>query len=351
MISSRYSSIGGFLEFNFNPDEKWNFILGSRIDKDQRYHLTLNPRVGAVFTSSKIVAKALFGTAFLAPSPQNIYDRFGSFSTNDGGLTYASDFFQLPNPELEPQTIATWELGTRYFITKNFTIDIKAYFSKTENLISPITSDISPAIINGLYPNSTYQIDGFNIPIDQIQVNGNLGKSSIYGGSAALQYQFQTQSVRGNIFSSFSFVDGSTDIDEEGSIVERNLPGVAPVMIKMGGTVTTQKVSFHLRAQFISKQRTFSVSAVNDSNGNGNLFDDNEYKEISGYYALNANILYTVSSAMKLSLGVRNLLDRRYKNVNTGAGVVQGASSGSAEFNDGAPQNPIRVTTGLSFQF
>jgi len=351
--TSRYNVFGGFLEFNFSPNEKLNFILGSRLDKDERYELTINPRVGAVYADKKVIFKTLFGTAFLAPSPQNIFDRYGSFMTEDNGMTYSSTFFQLPNPELAPQTISTIETDLKYFIRSNLTFNLSSYYSRTENLISPVTNEISSSQIAQLYPASIYHIDGIAIPIDRIQINDNLGKSTIYGGSIGLNYQFQPSNFNGSAFASLSFVDGTIDIDEDGAIVERNLPGVAPLIVKFGGTLQTKKMTFHLRGQIVGTQRTFSTNSIEDVNQNDNIFDDEEYKEIEGYYVLNGNFIYSVNGSLKLSLGVRNLFDRRFKNVNIGAGVNESMAFGSeiAEFKEGAPQNPIRIITGLSFQF
>ena len=350
--TSRYSLMGGFLEFNFSPNEKLNFILGSRLDKDQRYELTVNPRLGASYSGKKTTAKALLSTAFLAPSPQNIFDRFGTFLTDDDGRTYTADFFQLPNPELKPQTITTLETNFEYFVKSNVVLSFSAYYSKVENLISPVTNEISSTRIEALYPGSIFNIDGRSIPVGRIQINDNLGKSTIYGGSVSLNYQFQSNALNGYAYASLSLIDGMIDLDEEGSIVERNLPGVSPLMLKMGGTVKTKKMTFHLRGQAIGKQRTFSTNSVRDANQNNNLFDDREYEEIDGYLIVHSNFAYLLNNSIKLTLGIRNLLDQRFKHVNIGAGVNE-ALSGSdiAEFRGGAPQNPIRITTGISFQF
>ena len=350
--TSRYSLVGGFLEFNFNPNDQWNFILGSRLDKDERYELTVNPRFGAVYSGSKTIIKTLFSTAFLAPSPQNIFDRFGTFQTADEGLTYTSSFFQLPNPELEPQTISTLETSVRYFVNPYLTFNLSAYYSRVENLISPVTDEISSGRIEELYPNSRFTIDGRSIPVDRIQINDNLGKSTIYGGSIALDYQFQGASFSGRAFASLSYIDGTIDIDEEGAIVERNLPGVAPFMLKLGGTIKTNQISFHLRGHLISTQRTFSTNSVKDSNQNNNLFDDDEYEELDGYLVIHSNVTYAFTDNLRFSINIRNLLDQRFKHVNIGAGVNESASgSDIVEFRGGAPQDPIRITTGLSFHF
>ncbi|MEO1255764.1 MAG: TonB-dependent receptor, partial [Bacteroidota bacterium] len=79
LITTAYSNVGALSQLSWqNP--KWNLTLGLRADKDDRYDLTINPRVGLIARPSpKVTLKGLFGTAYLAPSPQNISDRFGKF--------------------------------------------------------------------------------------------------------------------------------------------------------------------------------------------------------------------------------------------------------------------------------
>lgn len=354
LIETEYTSNGGLLELNLTPGKEWNFTIGSRLDKDQRYDLTINPRVGAVYTSEGgLIAKALFGTAFLAPSPQNIYDRYGIVETNDNGNTYFSNFYNLPNTQLEPQTISTWELGAKYFFARNLSLDVSSYYSRVTNLISPVSSEVYPERIDAVYPGMTYEIGGQTIAIDEIQINDNLGESTILGGSILLNYLLRAERVNADIYLSYSYVDGTTDVDEEGPAVERNLPGVAPHQIKFGGTVRTGKFTASIRANIVGKQRAFSFDGVKDANDNGNVIDDDEYTEIDGYVLLNANISYNLSNQFSLLFSGRNLLDQRYRNVNIGTGDNSDSFGGSAqaEFRDGAPQNPLRISMGIKFSF
>lgn len=347
LIETTYNSYGGLMELSIQPNDTWNFNIGSRIDKDDRFDLTFNPRIGAVYSpNDRFTAKALFGTAFLAPSPQNIFDRFGILDSNDGGLTYSSQFFALPNEGLEPQTISTIEAGLKYFITPNFCIDLTSYYSQVSNLISAVNSNVHPDRISQLYPNMEYEIGGVVFPINQIQINDNLGESKILGGHIMVNYLARTPTLNADFYMIYSYVDGTIDIDEEGAIEERNLPGVSPHQLKLGSTIRKGKFTSNLRLLLMGRQRGFATNALKSPTSN-------EFFEIDGYALLNVNFVYDLSESIGLTLTGRNLLDQRYRNVNIGAGVDPNLSGGAAEaeFQEGAPQNPIRITGGIRFTF
>lgn len=350
LVETNYNNIGGLVQLSWNS-EHVDITAGARVDRDDRFATTVNPRLGMVFKPShKLTIKTLFGTAYLAPSPQNIFERYGSFSTTNDGLNYTASFFNLPNPELDPQRISTYEVSGSFFISESLSLNMTSYYSKVTNFISPVNTFTNGDLIESLYPNQLYNIGGYTIPIDVIQVNDNLGEADIYGGNIQLQYRWQGYGKwNGDILMTQSLVDGNIDIDEEGPAVERNLPGVAPSIFRFGGTVRNSFLSINMRLSLVGKQRVFNVNGVQDTNNDENPNNDSKYQELSGYQLLNTNINFKVTEKFSLSLIGRNLLNQKYRNVNIGAApATNDGSSGSAEveFSNGAPQNPIRIQLG-----
>lgn len=350
LITSNYTNVGGFSQLMWQ-NEKWDMFLGLRADKDDRYDLTLNPRAGVVTRpSQKITIKALFGTAYLAPSPQNINDRFGIFETNDGGNTYTADFFQLPNQNLKPQTISTAEISSKLFVQSNFCIDFSAYYSTVQNSISPVNSEENPERVERIYPNREYEHAGTVYQIDSIQINDNLGESNIYGASITLNYLWKPNPyLSGDFHITSSFVDGSTDVDEAGPIESRNLPGVSTNITHLGATLKSGDFSLYTRLSFYSNQRTIGISTVKNHDNDGNRLNDIEYQEVSGYHRMDIYMIYALNEKVSLNLGVKNLTNTKYRNVNIGADPerVGGLGAASAELYRGVPQNPIRITFGI----
>ncbi|WP_420316162.1 TonB-dependent receptor plug domain-containing protein [Ekhidna sp.] len=345
LIETTYTNIGGLVQFRWNMTN-WDAIVGGRLDRDDRFSATFNPRLGFVYhpDGKSYVVKGTFGRAFLAPSPQNIFDRFGTFSTQDDGQTYAASFYHLPNPNLKPQTVSTVELSGKIFLDENFTVDASAYYSDVKNLITQINSGEHPDRIMTLYPNNEYEIAGQSYPIDLIEINDNLGESIIIGSSISLNYK-NPIGVLNHAFVNYSYITGTLDIDEEGPIQKRNLPGVSPHMVKIGSTLRFGSLHLDTRLNIVSKQHTIGPSTVKQS-------DPSVYQEIDGYLLLNAHLRYILSDRITFSISGRNITNQKYRNINIGASPEDdgGTGSGSVEFSGGAPQNPIRITGGISFK-
>lgn len=338
LIKTEYSTVGGLAQILYKLD-KLSITVGTRIDNDQRFGLAINPRAGLVFRpNSRVTLKALFGKAYIAPSPQYMYDRYGTFATFDDGQSYMSFFFQLPNPNLQPEIVKTGELSSQVLLSKNLNFSVTTYISLVEGSINP-SSDSTK--ISELYPESTY----LGYPVLSIQINDNLGTSTIYGGSATINYILNFQKNKVNAYASYSYVDGFQDIDEDGEMPARNLPGVSPHSFRVGLNYSyNQKLNFSPRIIVLGKQRTFNRASYM-------LTDNTKYQEIDGYFLLNANLRYDFGK-FGLFVSGFNLLNQRYRNVNIGCrpdGTPENEETGSAavEFYKGTPQNPIRITGGV----
>jgi iron complex outermembrane receptor protein len=349
LIERDFESIGAFLEFIFSPTPSWTVVAGTRVDNDSRYTTVLNPRLGIAYNKegAKLNGKLMFGTAFLAPSPQNTYDRFGTFFSTDDGQSYQSAFFAMPNPGLSPQEISTLELNLTYFITEDLSLTASPFYSHVTDIISPVSSTAYPDRIESLYPGNLYVTsEGEAYPVDVMQINDNLGEQNIYGGEIGVEYGWRVAGdLNGELRLDYSYVEGDIDIDEEGPEPKRNLPGVSPHIFRFGQTLRWKKFVLDTRLTVLSKQRTIGTGSVMTA-------DPTRYQEIDGYYILNAFIRYDVNEKLNVFVRGRNITDQRYRNVNIGARpeITDGAGAGISEFVRGAPQNPIRVELGASIK-
>jgi iron complex outermembrane receptor protein len=118
------------------PSRRASLTLGARGDYNTRFGGTFNPRVGFVtrFTD-RTTLKLLFGTAYLAPSPYQSYGHFGSFYSTDGGATYASDYWHVPNPDLKPQHKQTADVNLLHSLTPQIAVSASGFVSRFTNLI------------------------------------------------------------------------------------------------------------------------------------------------------------------------------------------------------------------------
>lgn len=350
LVKTDYNNIGGLLQARYSFDFPLTVTAGARVDNDDRFGTTVNPRLGLVYDKEKdYTIKALYGSAFLAPSPQYMYDRYGTFVPIDGGNSYTSFFFQLPNEDIDPQKVQTVELSFQKSIGNDFSVTATGYTSFVTGLISPVSDTVgSPeeTVIDQLYPNYLYP--GTNYGIFEIQVNDNLGESTIFGGNLNLNYQKELSGdfkLRASL--AYSYIDGITDIDEGGPMVERNLPGISNHTIKFRGVFKWQDLTISPALIWMSDQRVINAASVVDD-GDTNPNNNEEYQAIDGFVLVNANIDYQLTSKFALFVKGTNLLDQRYRNVNIGAAPESaGAGSAAVEFAGGAPQNPIRIMGGF----
>jgi outer membrane receptor protein involved in Fe transport len=331
-----FTNIGGFLQSQITLVNNLYLTLGGRYDYNSRYRSTLNPRAGLVYEFNKnLSAKLLYGSAFLAPSPLAAYDQFGTFISPDNGATYFSFFFRLPNPDLKPQTIQTFESSINYNI-KKFRVNLNAFYSLSNGLF-----DYGSDADNGNRYNGQYE----GWPVAFIEVIINRGEQTNYGGAIQLDYKENIgQRSRLNSYFSLSYVNGRVNnVNTNGEAVRTELPAISPFLLKGGLEVETRKFNVSLRGIFVNQQFSYARSQN----------DETKRQKLKGYTLLNLQANYNLTNYFTMFLQVRNLLDQRYTSVNLGASpeASLGGAAAQAEFANGAPQNPIRIMGGFNVKF
>lgn len=104
-------------EWHFMPD--WELTLGARYDNYSDFGHTLNPRAALVWqTAQNLTTKLLYGSAFRAPSFDQLY------AINNPVV--------LGNPDLKPETIDTYELAFDYRprFDLNWLVNLYSYRAK-----------------------------------------------------------------------------------------------------------------------------------------------------------------------------------------------------------------------------
>lgn len=98
------------------------FSAGLRYDDYSDFGDTWNPRLALVWQpNSKVTAKILYGEAFQAPNYQQLY---------------AETSRSLPNPNLEPETSRTIDLGLTYTPSRQLLLGINLFYLQLEDLIT-----------------------------------------------------------------------------------------------------------------------------------------------------------------------------------------------------------------------
>ncbi|HAS43850.1 MAG TPA: hypothetical protein DCS93_25435 [Microscillaceae bacterium] len=316
-----YNNLGGFIQLQYTPTPSLNFTVGNRYDYNTRFGSTFNPRLGIVVQPSpKLTLKAMYGSSFLAPSPLRTFEHYGTFFSNDGGQTYQSFFWHLPNPDLKPIRSQNLEAGVRYFISEAFSINLHGYYLWLSDLINNKPD-------NGNIYNNTF----LGWPVDFIEVPVNEGSQINYGGTLQLDYRKTFKTIQFNSYLAFSYVDGRVDILGNGEKVEIGL--ISPLQLKTGIDITwNKKLSFSPRLVWLNTQRLNSFAQENPG----------KRQTLNGYALLNLSFRYQFLPSSAAFLNIYNALNQRYR-----------ASNFFADRDNithvffGAPQLPIRIQGGL----
>lgn len=315
----RYQNIGGFGQVQYAWTPQVLLTLGLRGDRNTRYGVTWNPRAGVVMEpTASTTVKLLYGTAFLAPSPYQTYAHYGSFYSTDDGATYQSDYWHIPNPNLKPQLKRTLELHALEAVNPTFMVSGSAFVSRLTHMIKPADADQA---YSGAY---------LGWPASYIDFPVNQGDETLYGGTVDLRLtRTFARDHRVEARAALTYVDGS--ISEQGDSVRDQVGGMAPWQFHLTTDVDWGKWRLAPRVAVMSRQRLFAFAGEPST----------KRATLPGYATTDVTIRRRLGNAFELFGMAENLFDQRYRTINTHAIL-------SPEELVGAPQNPRRLTAGLS---
>lgn len=318
----RYNNVGAYVQGQYFPFDRFSLTAGVRYDHNSRFGSTVNPRVGAVFNPFQgTTVKAMYGTAFLAPSPLTSFDSYGSFYTTDGGNSYRSTFWHLPNPGLKPITSETFEMSVNQKIGRSFGITLTGYRSSLRNLVADVSDEGNTNLYNNKF---------LGWEVDYIEVSVNKGTQMNYGGNLMVNSTFEIGRAEFNAYSSVSYVDGTETFDEStDSEVEQ--AAITPLQFRVGLDGEMRAFYFSIRLLQAGKQRMTAVDAT----------DVSKRQTLPGYSLLNVSAGYAFNDGISVFLKVQNALNSRYMNSLMWV---------STDF-EGSFQDPVRGMIGVRLGF
>jgi outer membrane cobalamin receptor len=322
-VRLRYNNTGGYAQLQYAATPRVTLTLGARGDDNSRYGGTVNPRLGLVARATdSTTLKVLFGTAFLAPSPYQSYSHFGSFVSTDGGKTFSSGYWHLPNPGLQPQRKRTVEVNVLQTLGDHVQLSGSAFYSRFSNLIQTYG-------LNGT-SGGTY----LGWPVEYIDYPVNEGHSVAYGGTLGLDYLRTFGPTRRlEAHAAMALADGrewTADVTN----VSAPLGAMAPVQFRFGADIDWDRWRVAPRLSVVGEQRVLATTEVA-----GSL----ERRTLPGYATVDVNLRRNLLRTLDAFLTIENALDRRYRAINPYA------YTNTQEF-IGAPQNPRRLSVGFSLR-
>lgn len=155
-------SWGIYLQDEFQISENLILNAGVRRDYYDATGDTTNPRAGLIYNPADDTAvKLLFGRAFRAPSAYELYYEDGGYS-------------QKANPNLNPETIRTYELVYERRLNKNLYSTVSGFYNEIKDLIDQ-TTDPSDSLLQ--FQNlSEVTAKGLEVAVDGKWDNGMRGR-------------------------------------------------------------------------------------------------------------------------------------------------------------------------------
>ncbi|WP_320045259.1 TonB-dependent receptor [uncultured Desulfobacter sp.] len=276
-IESTTLYIGGRYDHWWATDTEYSDINGNHESSDDVDDGQFSPKASVVYRLMENgILRASYGKSFTAPS---LYYRIASYSFDNGGqTTYAAG-----NPDLDPTTNTSWELGTEWeFFNKK--VRVKATYFQ---------NDFDDLIVNAT---RNYVIDGQSVTIKR-RVNAESAK--VDGIETAVEFILPWD-LKGGLHYTHNW---SKYTKTEGNGMDGWEVAEVPTDIFnfwLGYFTDAWDASVNLR---------YSDSVYDDRR---DPYSDSVYCDYTDSFVVDAQVTFRPTQKMALTLSVDNLFDEAY---------------------------------------
>ena len=318
IFEARYHSWSGYLQWQAQWTPTLSTVAGLRHDWYSTYGGSTNPRLGVVWQpAAGNYLKLLYGEAFRAPSPEESYSSFGSFSAGN----VPNGLFRAPNPDLQPEKSKTWSATWDWRPARTFNLVTNAYLTEVERVIITRADPTPIQYVPGAVLTST-------------ESKQNSGNDRYHGIDIIPQWQTHLGGPwSADLWGSYSYVRGWFRETEHGP--ELKQVNIAAHKVKLGVTLRYQDwLTITPRLQWIDDTTTGAI----------NREANDRIKKTDAYTVASLHVGMHKLAGENLSLyfDVYNLFDKRYYAAHT-------SSSGAVM--QAVPQQPRSFMGTLEVRF
>jgi iron complex outermembrane receptor protein len=287
-----------FAQHTWTPWPRLSVTGGARWDRYSDFGRSLNPRLTVVLKpADRWILKGMYGRAFRAPS---------FFETHQSDFSSAGNRL-VQNPDLEPETIETFEVQLTFKPKESLVCWANAYYNDVQDVIRPVEFEQS-----GVPTQSKWQ---------------NAGSRDWSGVELGVRY------VPRRFFSLFANYSYTKTDDEKIEDVEEPVSGLPGHAFNFGISVSRGRATLNING--------FSRFGWNDVPADTSPHMILDRMELPDYLILNARLtVENVWKSVALFVDVRNVLDRRSYFNDDRIYVPQGISG-----------NNRRLAAGLTYSF
>ena len=329
-----FSSWSGYLQWQARWSEHFSTMVGARRDVYSTYGGTLNPRIGAVWRPAPgNYLKLLYGEAFRAPAPEDVYSAFGTFRAQAGN-PYQGTGFRAPNTGLQPEKSKNLSLTWDWRPRSDFNLISNLYSARVDQVVTTQSGDsgtpcpFDPARWLG----ANQYIPGAILCSSTTKANS--GSDRYWGIDIIPQWKTHLGGPwSADLWGSYSYIRGYTR--ERPDSIEREQINIARHKLKLGVTFRYQDwLTITPRFQWIGETNTGKeVDALS-----AERLRTDAYRSLS----LHVGVHKIGNDHLSFYLDVYNLTDERYYAAHT-------SSSSSVLLR--VPQQPRTVVGTLEYRF
>lgn len=305
-----------FVQYDYNPTEKWNILAGFRYDNHSVYASQLSPKLAVNFKiNNNLSLKSSVGYGYKAPDFRQLYFDFTNPSVGYTVLGYnvaearlnqfeeqgqllsrvAGISFDKP---LEAESSINFNFGT-YYKRNKLRMDINVFYNSISNLID---TQVVAQKTNG---QNIFSYSNFDkIFTYGIEYNSTYSFTKEFSLSLGYQYLIAKNKDVVDNFENYQYIRNSElqtikiDKSDYFGIYNRSKH---TANVKVLYSIPKIKTDINLRVFYKSKYGMF------DSNGNSIL--DKYDKFVNDYFLTNLSISKTVADKLMLQAGANNLFD------------------------------------------
>lgn len=307
-----WQSLAAYINDEFRVNPQWTlqaglrynqFILNADFSQNADYYPfpfakaeinngALTGSLGAVYRPTESWAlKANFGTGFRSP---NVDDVGKIFDSEPGAVV-------VPNPDLEAEYAYNVDLSIAKIFNEKIKLDLTGYYTVLENAL--VRRDYT---LNGM---DSILYDGV---ISKVQAIQNAAVANVYGLQVGLEMKFGD----GFSFSTdLNFQKGEEELDDGSTSPSRH---AAPFFGVSRLSYRNQKLTLQLYTHYQGAQshEHLAVSERDKTEIYAKDEDGNTYAP--AWYTLNFKAMYSLTEKIRISTGLENITDQRYRSYSSG---------------------------------
>lgn len=313
----KFNSQYVFMQYDYNPTQKWNILAGFRYDNHSAYASQFSPKLALIYKFTPVFSlKSSVGYGYKAPDFRQLYFDFTNPSVGYTVLGYNVAENQLKELEnqgqiltripgisfdkpLKAERAANFNFGI-YYKRDRFKLDVNTFYNSITNLID------TQVVASKKSGQNVFSYANFNETFTYgLEYNSVYTFTKDFSLSMGYQYLIAKDKSVEDDFGSHKYVRpiGSLETIE---IKKSDYFGLLnrskhTANVKLLYTLSKLKTDLNLRVFYRSKYGLFDT--------NGNQILDTYDTFVAGYFLTNLSVTKHIKDKMMLQAGANNLFD------------------------------------------